>query len=352
MTQWRRKITVEYGQNLESPYGPLRPWSITSEGDEDFRVQFKFNRTNTNRADAGRVRIYNLPPEFAASIRDGTREANEDRSRILDDVRWRDNLDRRNAELRELAQANLVRVFAGYEGQMRQIFQGDITDLDVNSMMSDTDTITSIDVGDAIIPLKYGWLNKSFDGNTKTADLLREIITASGILPSKQSLNFLDNVLPGVEVLEFRNSAIVQGDIKPNVDAIVARYGVQWFIRDGEFYLMPRGALIDDFALRLDLGDNVLRPLSGLDGDEISFTMLLDGDMLPGRGFKIFDEDGRPISTFGYRADTVDYVGDTHGNPWYCMVKASRIDNPALINDFALLTPSPAIFSSENVAVP
>jgi hypothetical protein len=348
-----RKVTIEYGQEVEgSAYGPLQPWSLTSEGDEDYRVQFRFTRTNTNSADTGRIRIYNLPPEFVASIRNGTREANADRASIMDDVRWRDDMDRRNAELRELAQANIVKVYAGYQDGTKQIFQGDITDLDVNSMGSDVDTITSINLGDAIIPLKFGWLNKSFDGNTKLADLLTSIITSSGILPSKQSLDFMDNVLPGVEVLEFRNGAIVQGDIKPNVDAIVARYGVQWFIRNGEFYLMPRGSLIDDFAIRLDMGDNLLRPLSELDGDDISFTMLLDGDVLPGRGFRIYDELGKPTSNYGYRADTVDYIGDTHANPWYCMVKGSRIEDPALLTDFAVLTPSPAIFSSENVAVP
>jgi hypothetical protein len=151
-------------------------------------------------------------------------------------------------------------------------------------------------------------------------------------------------------VFELRNGAFVQGGIARNIDALVARYGVQWFIRDGEFFMMPRKSLIDDFALRLDEGDNLLRPLGKVNGEDIQFTMLLDGDMLPGRGFKIFDTKGQPTSTFGYRADDVRYVGDTHGNPWYCIVQGSRIDEDFDVEHRAL-TPDQA-FTSDSIAVP
>ena len=353
--QWLRTITIEYGQDVPgSAYGPSNPWTLTSDESDDYRVQFRCTRTNTNKADSGVVSIYNLPRRMSEAIRQGTAEANEDRRRILKGTRFRNDIDARNAELRELAEANLVKVFAGYKGQSKQIFQGDITDLSTKAMNSDVDNVTSISLGDTIIPLKYGWLNKSFGGNSKTSDVLSSVITAAGIKRSKQAIDFMDNVLPGVEVLEFKNGAFVFGGVQPNVDAIVARYGVQWFIRDGEFYFMPRGSLIDDFAIRLDKGDNLLRPLSELEGEDINFTMLLDGDVLPGRGFRIYDEDGRRTSNFGYRADTVDYIGDTHGNPWYCMVRASRIKDDAFpsIPNFSVLSPSPEIFSADNVAVP
>lgn len=351
MTQWLRRITVQYGQELASPYGPEQPWELTSEGNDDYRIQFRFSRTNTNRADSGRVMIYNLPPEFASSIKRGTKEANEDRARILVDPRWRNDIEARNNELRELAQANLVKVYAGYRDSTKLIFTGDITELSTKSMGSTTDSITSIDLGDTIIPLKYGWLTKSFGGGARLDSVLSSVLSVAGIPASEQAKKFLETTVPGVEVAEFRNGYIVQGGINVNIDALVARYGVQWFVRDGETYFMPRGSLLDDFAIRLDLGENVLRPVSDLENDSVSFTMLLDGEMLPGRGFRIFDEQGQQTSNFGYRADTVDYVGDTHGNPWYCMVQGSRIEDVNFPPSFAALQPS-EVFTLESVAVP
>lgn len=349
--QWLRKITVEYGQRVPgSALGPLNPWSLTSEGNEDYRIQFSFNRTNTNRADTGRIAIYNLPPEFVSAIRTGVQEANDDRKNILEGPQFKGDLDGRNNELRTLAQANLVKVYAGYKDGTKLIFTGDITGIKIKSMMSDNDVITTIDLGDAIIPLKYGWLNKTFAGGSKLDDVLNSILIAAGVPASEQVKKFQLETVAGVEVAEFKNGYAVIGGIKRNLDSIVARYGAQWFIRDGEFFLMARGALIDDFALRLDLGDNVLRPVSELDGDSVSFTMLMDGDMLPGRGFRIFGTDGEPTSNKGYRADTVTYVGDTHGNPWYCIVEGIKIDDQAF-PPAALIAPDQA-FTTENVAVP
>jgi len=350
MTQWMRKITVEYGQQIpEGEYGPPVPWSITSEGDSDYRIQFNFSRTNSNSADTGRLAIYNLPPEFLSSIRSGVEKANADRQKILDLIKYKNDLDARNGQLRELAKANLIKVYAGYRDGIKLIFTCDITSIEYTSMRSDVDTITSIDLGDMMIPLKY-WLNKSFAGGSSLEVVLATIMKSLGISPSEMAKKFQDEAIVGVEVAEYRDGLAVMGGVKRSVDAIVARYGVQWFVRDGEYFLMARGALIDDFALRLDLGDNVLRPVSDMDGDSVKFTMLLDGDMLPGRGFRIFDEAGEPTSKSGYRADTVRYVGDTHGNPWYCMVEGISIDG-AGFPPATLITPDQA-FTTTNVAVP
>jgi hypothetical protein len=351
MTQWLRKITVEYGRQIpEGDYGPPAPWSITSEGDSDYRIQFRFNRTNTNTADTGTIAIYNLPPEFLSSIRSGVTKANADRRKILDLLQFKNDLDARNGELRELAVSNLVRVYAGYQDSTKVIFTGDITSIDLNSMRSDVDTVTRIDLGDTVIPLKYGWLNKSFAGGTKLEDLLAVLMKSTGLTPSQMMLKFQNEAIVGVEVAEFKNGLAIMGGVKRNLDAIVARYGVQWFIREGELFLMARGALIDDFSLTLMLGENVLKPVSDLDGDSTSFTMLLDGDMLPGRGFRIMDEFGKPTSKSGYRADTVSYVGDTHGNPWYCMVEGVSIDGKGF-PPATTITPDQA-FTTTNVAVP
>jgi hypothetical protein len=352
MTQWLRKIRVEYGQEIAgSILGPSRPWVITSEGSSDYRIQFRLTRTNTNNADTGRVIIYNLPPEFFDAINNGVSESNKDREDILADPRYRTDIDTRNAKLVELGKANLVKVYAGYKDDMKLIFTGDITDLNSKAMSSGVDAITTIDLGDSIIPLKYGWLNKSFGDNTPIHEVLVSILGATGVGMSQQALIFQAESILGVEVSSFKDGAIIIGGLKRNVDAIVARYGVQWFIRDGEFFFMPRGSVIDDFYLRLNEGENVLRPVSDFNGDSIKFNMLLDGDVLPGRGFVIEDATGKRTSNRGYRANTVNYVGDTHGNPWYCMVEASRLKDEVATPLFRALTPSQAITSS-TVAVP
>jgi hypothetical protein len=139
-------------------------------------------------------------------------------------------------------------------------------------------------------------------------------------------LTFLDTNFPDVVALEFKNGYVVQGGIERNLDNLVAAYGVQWFFRNGEIFFMKRGDVFEDFAMGLYDGINLLLPQSKLDGDDIRSRMLLDGDMVPGRAFRIFDKAGRPTSQHGYRADDVEYTGDTHGQPWYVDIVASRID--------------------------
>lgn len=352
MTQWLRRITVEYGNEaFVSALGPSLPWSLTSDGSMDYRVQFRLTRTNTNQADTGRVIIYNLPPDLSDAIRNGASQSNKDREDILEDPRYRLDIDARNAKLQELAKANLVKIYAGYRDNTKLIFTGDITGLNTKALSSDVDSITTIDLGDTIIPLKYGWLNKSFGAGASTDEVINGIMKAVGIGMSQQALKFQAEHILGVEVSEFKNGMIIIGGLKRSADAIVARYGVQWFIRDGEFYFMPRGSVIDDFFLRLNEGENILRPMSSFNGDDIQFTMLLDGDVLPGRGFVIEDAGGKRTSNRGYRADTVNYIGDTHGNPWYCMVAASRLKEEIATPPHRALTPS-QVFTSTTVAVP
>ena len=199
MTQWLRKISVQYGQDIEgSPYGPLNGWTVTSESDSDLRMGFRFVRTNTNRADTGVLLIYNLPTELRDAIDSGAQEANDDRASILVDPRFRNDIDARNAELRELAEANLVLIYAGYRDETKLIFRGDITNLKVRAISNDVDFVTEITLGDAIIPLKFGYLQKSFGPGSTTADVVAAAVVAGGLPPSPQGEDFLKNALPGV----------------------------------------------------------------------------------------------------------------------------------------------------------
>ncbi len=351
MIQWLREVRIEYGEDIPgSVYGPRTPWKITSKSDNDLRVTFRCTRTNTARSDAGRLNIFNMPEKFRDAIVSGVKEANTDRAFILADPRNKNDFDRRNDQLRQLAQANRIKIFAGYQGSTQLIFTGDIKRINNRSLRSAVDTVMDIELGDAIITFKFGWFdNNVFGAGTQVGNLLSTIVVAAGGKMSQQSLKFLAETVPGVAVSEFRNGMVIQGDITRNIDAIVGRYGVQWFFRDGEFFMMPRGSVLDDFALRLDQGTNVLDPIGNIEGEDIKFRMLIDGRMTPGRGFRIHDRDGKPTSVHGYRADTVEYSGDTHGNPWYNTIIGSRISAANFPEPFIVLTPAEAFSATESV---
>lgn len=344
MTNWMRKVVIKYGQ--PSPpgyaYGPRNPWTLTSEAANDLRVTFRFTRTNQSHADSGVLAIHNLPKEFADAIHSGFRDANLDRASILDDstynisegtrnktisARYRNDVEGRNKALQALAEANRIWIWAGYRDDLKLIFQGDITDLVMKTLDSEVDSITAISVGDSILTSVYGYLNnKPFGKNSYLKDTLVAVVSAFGSKISTQGLSFLNTNFPDVVALEFKDGYMVQGGIERNLDNLVAAYGVQWFFRNGEIYFMKRGDVFEDFALRLDEGRNMLRPIGNVNGEDIQFRMLMDGDMVPGRAFRIFNKDGKPTSQHGYRADTVEYQGDTHSTPWYTTVVASRID--------------------------
>jgi len=354
MTQWLRKVTIQYGQDVPgSAYGPRNGWTLTSETESDLRIAFRFNRTNTNRADTGTLLIYNLPDEYRDAIDSGYREADDDRARILKGPRYRNDIEARNQELRELAQANIVKIFAGYRDDTKLIFQGDITEIKVRRVGNTLDTVTQIKLGDSILQLKYGYLQKNFGDGSSTGKTLAAIVSAAGLPASPQALAFLETSVPGLAQINMKNGLFVFGGIQYNVDQVVASMGVQWFVHNGETYFMPRGSVLPDFSLEMKDTVNVLRPVGKVSGTEIEFSMLIDGHMVPGRGFRFLTTGPNesalsgaaslPTSTFGYRADSVEYRGDTHGNSWYCMVRGSRVSVDNFPAPFFSLTPEQAV---------
>lgn len=306
-------------------------------------MQFRFVRTNTSSADTGVLSIYNLPRPFRDAIRSGFEDANDDRARFLGpESRFRNDPDGRNAALQALAFANRIRIFAGYKDDEKLIFQGDISDLKARSIRSGIDTITEIALGDSILTYKYGYLTKTFGAGSSLKDIIVGVVRASGAKVSDQALAFMDVTnLPGVVGLEFVNGAHISGGVQYNLDNLIEAYGVQWFMQNDEVFFMPRGAVLEDFSIRLDEGRNMLRPIGLIDGEDLQFRMLIDGDMVPGRGFRIFNDEGKPTARHGYRADTIEYRGDTHGNSWYNTVTASRISADLFV-PFTKIAPSEA----------
>ncbi len=342
--QWLRKITVRYGQEVPgSTLGPRTSWTLTSENDNDLRMTFRFFRSNRSTVDKGSVSIFNLPRQLKDAIRSGVQEALDARSFIMSDPQFRCDIPGRNAKLRELSDANKVAVFAGYRDESRLIFQGDITDLSTKDLGSTLDTVTTISLGDSIILLKHGYLHQPFGANSELIDVLSAVVTASGLTTNPESLSFLGTTVAGVSTFKFENGYIAQGGIGLSISDLVEQRGIQWFVRDNEVFYMPRRAVLDNFSLRLDKGLNVLKPVDQTDGEDISFRMLIDGNMIPGRGFRLFEENGEPTSTHGYRSDEVNYTGDTHGNPWYCSVVGSRISLDTFPPPFAAITPQRAV---------
>lgn len=212
-----------------------------------------------------------------------------------------------------------LRVFlsAGYAGNVKQIFSGDLRWQE--SKREQTGWLTKIHVGDGERAYKHARVNRSFKGGVQHKQLLAEVAGSMGLTIPK-------NVEDARSlVTQLVNGAVLEGPSHRELTRIIKSRGFDsWSIQDGRLQILNAG------ETRLAVS-HVISKETGMIGSPgygsppakgkpptLAISTLLFSDIIPGDELNVQSRQTRGR----FRAERVAHVGDTHGESWSTEIEA------------------------------
>lgn len=216
-----------------------------------------------------------------------------------------------------------VMLSAGYEGASRLIFLGDMDS--VTTERSGADWVTRMQAGDGLDAARLGRRFEAMAKGLKVGDLVERMAGQMSVAAedAKQKIR-AEGVRSGFE--SFVNGLVTQGSVHEQFNRIAEAFGYDWTVQDGALVLLREGEGDgrDAVVLSADtglVGSPVLgkqpTPTGGV-RDVLKLRSLLNGDIQPGRVLKV---QAQRLEGW-WVCESVQHVGDTHGQDWYSDVEA------------------------------
>lgn len=222
---------------------------------------------------------------------------------------------------------------AGYDGNLGLIFRGRIRNLFVNKV--GVDRIVTIYAGDGERDWQQATYNKTVSENLNVKDIVLELINTFNI-----SGDIGVGELQGLDVpADKLRGQSLSGSSKDILDNIADDYNFQWSIQDGEVTIVEEDKVLDSQAIVLVKRSTGMIGSPTLTEIGADVTTLLNPELLPNRSFRIESETTeiglsniqfrnlkKTRAEGDYKAFEVQFVGDTHSNEWYSIVKGNSLN--------------------------
>ena len=227
-----------------------------------------------------------------------------------------------NADSRALFQRKplSIRLEAGYDGDLRTLFIGDLTY--AQSRYEGTEWVTTLQVGDGMRAYR----------NARVSQTFREGVTALEALKVvAKSLQFaLPNVLLSDPSLQsqFASGLTLQGAAQEQMTRLLEPLGYRWTIQSGRLVVLKSTEVLSNDAIVVDSFSGLIgSPEAGTpekDGKAPITTIecLLNYDINPGRLLLLTSRQHRDAK---FKVLKVTNVGDTHGGEFKTTVEAKPI---------------------------
>lgn len=203
---------------------------------------------------------------------------------------------------------------AGYTGDRKTIFTGDITTL--SSHREGVDWVTSFESGDGEKASKSSRVSLSMGPGASVGVLLEQAINQLGVN--------IGNAAPKLAALKTRilqKGVAVSGRVTDIIGPYLTSAGYQWSIQDGELQILEPGETTIETVLVLNQASGLIGvPETGEKGI-ISARSLMTGEIHPGRRV-VMDS----LSVKGtFKVERVTHSGDTWGADWYTDFEAKPV---------------------------
>lgn len=215
----------------------------------------------------------------------------------------------KRAKNKELPPGISVRLEAGWNGEVEQIFLGALRN--VASERVGSDWITTFGAADGEKEIKLAKVRRSFAKGTPTSAVLTALASALGIKSGNAAAVFPQLKMGAAEVFALQQPLHVVGSAAEELDYFVRSCGCEWSIQDGALQIMLAGSVADAPGA----SSPVLSKDSGLigqakvdSGGTVSGRALLCASLIPGRSFRIESA----AITDNFRCIKTTHRGDSH----------------------------------------
>jgi len=280
---YKREVAVTLTPPADNSFFALQTTSTTVT---DLRVQFSVEKNLSKEPNTCEVNIFN----FAEATR-------------------------------ALSQRNPlhVRVEAGYDGDPKRLFAGDVRF--ARSIRNGPNWITELQLGDGSRAFRRARSNKSFGRGVKSRQVIKQLIVDMG-LTAPVNLNLLDE-------LDNTYSAglAVEGPTQRELTRLLSPYGLQWSIQDGRFQVLrERDVRFDNPVLVSQDTGMIGSPEFGSPAKKgkppiLHIRMLLFPAMTPGQRITVNAKNASGT----FKVTRVLHTGDTHAEDWQTAMEAVQV---------------------------
>ncbi len=207
-------------------------------------------------------------------------------------------------------------VSAGYVGQLKQLFSGDISF--ANSRREGVDWITDIEAKDGGKKYNSRRFNQSFGPGTTMLQLLTQAAIALGVGLGNSAVAF-GQARRGLVL--FKKGVVVTGRVSRILDTHIANLGFDWSIQDGQLQVLAPNEVLVGEAVVLNFETGLIGSPERGEKGVVTARSLLNGAIIPGRQVILQSDQ----VTGPFRVTRCGYVGDTWGNDWYTDFEAEPL---------------------------
>lgn len=279
-----------------------------------WRVQIRDIRTETLRC-VFRVTKHLKPDPNTIDLK--IYNLTEDHRKSLENIPERPKDTKLAALVSDLTAHNVVRLEAGYEDGMSQLYLGEVRA--AHSSQDGPDVITEVASGDGEKDMQVTRISVPLGPKTSRDVALRAIVKALGCGEGN-----MDKAIESLNVPEgegYAAGGVLYGSAADEMEAFCKAAQLDWSIQDGKLLLLDRGAALAGTALSLSSETGLIgSPAVDSKGIVTAKTLMIP-DLFPGRAV-VFD--AKSLKG-GYRVEECTYQGDTHGAEWYIEIKCKLI---------------------------
>ncbi|MFW6031644.1 MAG: baseplate hub protein [Myxococcota bacterium] len=202
-----------------------------------------------------------------------------------------------------------VKLLAGYEQEMAQIFVGRLRD--INTERDGPDLVTTIEGLDGGQQHKAGRVNRSFAKDVSIGDVLKQVVRDVG--ESIVGEGNLSDVLGRPEMKrKLTQGMTLQGHATEELERVATAAGLEWSVQDERLQFLLRGRALEGEAVRLAPDTGLIGSPSIDNEGLVTVRSLMIPDVWPGRRLKVEGE----FLDVTIRADRCVYTGDSRGEEW------------------------------------
>lgn len=181
-----------------------------------------------------------------------------------------------------------IRLHAGYEGNLRLLFYGDLRR--ASSARESTDIVTTMSVADGAQAFKHARMNKSYKPPTKLIRVLQDMAKSMDLELPRELVNrpeLQQTISTGVSA---------QGATRDVMTSVLAEFGYGWSIQNGILQILRDEDLRPGEAFLVDadagLVNNPERTIPEKQGGkaEVKFDVLLYPELQPGAKVRLASE--------------------------------------------------------------
>lgn len=199
-----------------------------------------------------------------------------------------------------------------------QVYLGEVRAA-LPSVVQGPDILTELTTGDGEQEIARARINVVFARGTPPNIALQQIVTALGV--GSGNIDHAVALLQSKGVANLLNGVAISGKAAYHLNNICKSANLEWSIQNGALQIIDKGKALNQTAIKLDPSSGLIGSPTCDNNGVANVSALMIPGLLPGRAVNLQAKNLQG----NFRIFSVEYEGDTHGDPWYAHMVLKKL---------------------------